>query len=98
MDYADDDAVRRFEIWEQALEALQWEGDSASPIAATACKLVGPDSIKTMKREAIINAARIEGDAHLARISRAFPGVDVPALVQALRAKFVEIRLGGTQK
>ena len=97
MDYADEDAVTRFERWEAALDKLQWMDATAldpdCSIAKAAMTLIGPNSITTMKREAIINAARIEGDAHLARVAKAFPGVDVLALVQALRVKFVEMRL-----
>jgi hypothetical protein len=101
VDYADDDAVRRFEMWEMALIALH--GDADSTIEATGTlgwvhlgTLLGDSSITRMKREALINAARIEGDAHLPRIQKAFPGIDIVPLVQALRVKFVEMRLGGT--
>lgn len=99
MDYADEDAVTRYERWERALLALEWLGGSASDptgaIARWALMFHGTSSIITMKREALINAARIEGDEHLVRIGKAFPGVDLPALVQALRIKFVEMRMAG---
>jgi len=92
VDYADDDAVRRFEMWELALAELYLDG------WLVVDQFHGDSSIVRMKREALINAARIEGDAHLPRIQKAFPSVQLAPLVQALRAKFVEVRLGGTRK
>jgi hypothetical protein len=91
VDYADDDAVTSFERWEKALEELakNWE---TSPMAIT---LLGDSQFVRMKREAVINAARQEGDEHLPRLQKAFPGLDLFALVHALRVKVVLIRLGG---
>lgn len=97
MDYADEDAVKSFECWEAALLALQWIGgselDPDCAIATAAGSLVGHSSIVQMKREAVINAARIEGSAHLARMQKAFPNLQLAPLVQALRVKYVELRL-----
>ena len=41
----------------------------------------------------LINAAIQQGTAHLPRISRSFPGVDIPGLVQRLRVRAVIERL-----
>ena len=99
MDYADDDAVTRYERWEKALESLYWSGGSQADqnlaISKAAGSLFDGSSITAMKREAVINAARIEGDEHLARVGRAFPGLDLAALVQALRVRYVEMRMAG---
>jgi len=97
MDDPDDDAVKRFELWERALDKLQWLGGSESDlngsIARAAMSLCGVSSFIRMKREAVINAARQEGDEHLPRLQKAFPGLDLSALVRALRVKAVELRL-----
>lgn len=96
MDYADDDAVRGFQRWEKALNKLAAEFSTDDELSRTkqfATRLIGDSSISILKREAIINAARIPGEAHLVRLGKAFPEWDVPALIHALRVKVVELRL-----
>lgn len=89
MDYADDDAVRRYERFESALMALALEGD------LEADRVMGATFLAQMKREALVNAAIQPDDALAAKIARGFPGIDVVKLVNAMRVKAVELRLGG---
>lgn len=95
MDYADDDAVTRYERWEKALIELaqNWTMGTKSDIPLQATALLSENSLTRMKREAIISAAQQEGDEHLPRLQKSFPGVALAPLIQALRVKYVELRL-----
>lgn len=98
MDYADDDAVSSFERWEAALvELVQEDGHTCENIHKCVYlhSLVGDSAFTRMKREAIINAARIPGTAHLERVQKAFPNLELVPLVEALRVKVVVRRLEG---
>ena len=89
MDYADDDAVKRFELFMYALEKLAHDGHQ------DAQRMVVINSITRLKCKALVNAAMQEGDTLSSKIAKSFPRIDVVKLVDDMRVKAMELRLGG---
>lgn len=89
-----DDDVRLFDLYERALMELASGHASSGTYSKEADTCLGDSSLAIMRRNAIINAACSKGLDHARLIQKAY-SFDVVTLIEAMRVKAMELRLGG---